>query len=169
MNFLSRTQAKRPVYYCDCTLHPVMPFLISDTHTIYKVLMRNGPTQWCRGTVIWSTTHTSTQAGTWQKHWLSCSWRSDTYCVAYDQVRKVKHYLRAPQQPPILYSPSETHWHHQCTWPLTLALSYGAIPWCLQCGLIRPSLPNVSYTMYMNISLSPAGDAQVSDIYSESS
>jgi len=45
MNFLFRTQGKRPVYYCDCTLYPVMPFLISDTHTIYKVLMRNGTTQ----------------------------------------------------------------------------------------------------------------------------
>lgn len=33
MNFLRRTQSERPVYYCDCTLHPVMLFLISDTHS----------------------------------------------------------------------------------------------------------------------------------------
>ena len=153
MNFLSRTQGERPVYYCDCTPHPVMLFLISDTHTIYKVLMRNGPAQRCRGTVILvsSCTHTRAQAGTWQKHWLSYSWRSDTYCVACDQVGKVKYYLRAPQQPPILYSPSETHWHHRCTWPLTPALTHGAMPRCLQCGFIRLSLPNVIYIMDMNM------------------
>lgn len=67
---------------------------IWHTHTIYKVLMRNGPTQCCRGTVD---SHTSAAAGTWQKTWLSCSWRSDTYCVAHDQVRKVSLYLRAAQ------------------------------------------------------------------------
>lgn len=42
------------------------------------------------------------------------------YCVATDWVTEVKYYLRAAQQPPTLYPPSETHyWHHQCTWPLT--------------------------------------------------
>lgn len=98
----------------------------------------------------WQYEHTymCTLAGTCQKHWLSCFWRSDTYCVAHDQVREVKYYLRAPQQPPILYSPSETHWHHQHTWPLTLTLSHGAMPKCRQCGFIRPSLPNAKCNLH---------------------
>lgn len=154
MNFRSRTQGERPVYYCDCTLHPVMLSLISDTHSIYKVLMRNGPTRQRRETVTESSqTHTSAGAGTWQKHWLSCSRRSHTYCVPYDRVRKVKYYLRAPQQPPTLYSSSETHWHHRCTRPLTLALSRGAMPTCLYWGLVRPPLPEVIHLMYMKILL----------------
>lgn len=146
MNFLSRTQGERPVYYCDCTRHPVMPFLISDTHTIYKFLMRNGPAQRCWATVSESTrAHTHTHAQVLEQalgrhiDWVILGGHTLIVLLMTKSERLSitwEHHSSRPYSIPPLR-------HTDIIGVLDPEHSHGATPRCLQPGFMRPSLPDV--------------------------